>query len=298
MLTCLVPDSPTKMRAKLVKFVATCGVVLVLMLGVVLCQSRPAHCAGPRQYVNSVGMRFVYVAPGTFQMGSTQDEVGRNFDEKRHWVMLTQGFYMGVTEVTQSQWQQVMNNNPSAFSECGPQCPVEQVSWQDCLVFIDRLNKREGTHTYRLPTEAEWEYACRAGSQSTFAGGTMRQLYCGTEPALASMGWYCGNSGFKSHPVGQKTPNGLGLYDMHGNVQEWVLDSCRWRHPLTGRVGVITDTYVDGIADPLSRQGTHRIFRGGGWHQSARHCRSAYRGISRPSTRRSYLGFRLLKSPH
>jgi formylglycine-generating enzyme required for sulfatase activity len=117
------------------------------------------------------------------------------------------------------------------------------------------------------------------------------------------MGWYCGNSGYRNppdglrpHPVKTRQPNAWGLHDMHGNVQEWCLDSCRWREPFsTSRIGPFTDTYVDGIKDPLSREGDHRIIRGGGWHHSAQYCRSAWRGFYKPVAKRNSLGFRILR---
>jgi formylglycine-generating enzyme required for sulfatase activity len=245
--------------------------------------------------VNSIGMKLVYIPAGSFLMGSPPSEKGRNFDETLHQVSIRRGFYMTATEITQGQWLSLMRNNPSAFKECGAQCPVEQVSWQDCQEFIDKLNQRENTNTYRLPTEAEWEYACRAGSNTAFANGDITHEFCGQEPSLVLMGWYCGNSGSFPMPVAQKQPNAFGLYDMHGNVNEWVLDSSNWRDPMTGRTGAFTDTYRDGVVDPLSLVGDRRIFRGGAWSQSAKACRSAKRSVFKPVTKRSYLGFRIVK---
>jgi len=120
---------------------------------------------------NSIGMEFVYIPPGSFMMGSPPDEPERGNAEKQHRVILTNGFYMQSTEVTQDQWKKVMGTNPSYFKKCGVNCPVEQVSWNDVQTFIHELNQQEGRSTYRLPTEAEWEYAARAGSTTAFANG-------------------------------------------------------------------------------------------------------------------------------
>ena len=234
-------------------------------------------------------------------MGSPSHELGRKWDEKRHKVVLTRNFNMSVTEVTQTQWQRVMNHNPSAFYECGGDCPVETVSWNDCQEFIRRLNLLEKTDKYRLPTEAEWEYACRAGTSTAFASGKITAEGCDPDPNLDKIGWYCGNSGMKApvhnitpHPVARKAPNGWGLYDMHGNVQEWCLDACKPRGVL--RTGVVNNTYSkSSITAPLSRKGPNRIFRGGSWNTSTKYSRSANRSSFKPLTRRNSIGFRLVK---
>lgn len=235
-------------------------------------------------------------------MGSPYQEKGRDSDEDLHKVIISKGFYISITEVTQGQWYDVIKYNPAAFKDCGANCPVESVSWNDCLVFIDKLNRKENTKNYRLPTEAEWEYACRAGSQTAFTNGDITHLKCGIDPNLNKVGWYCGNSGTampisnkKIFPVGLKEPNAWGLYDMHGNVHEWCQDHCEWRNALTGKVEVITDTYRDGIVDPVSRKGSHRIFRGGSWNQSAQYSRSANRSRYRPVAIRNNIGLRIVK---
>lgn len=255
-----------------------------------------------QSFKNKLGMTFVKIPPGTFYMGSPQNEPGRERDEKRHLVKLTRGFYMATTEVTQTQWFKIMGYNPSAFNQCGGNCPVERVSWDQSQEFLTKLNKLERTTKYRLPTEAEWEYACRAGTQTALYSGDISSVDCSVESNLDRVAWYCGNSGvrnpvsvLKSHPVGLKEPNGWGLYDMHGNVQEWVQDSCKWRDRLKGKVGVITDTYVDGIVDPLSTIGDRKIFRGGSWNMSIRYARSANRSYYRASAYRNNLGFRVVK---
>ena len=264
----------------------------------------PGTGTGQESFTNRLGMKFIWISPGHFFMGSPKSEPGRKRHEKRHLVTLTRGFYIQETEVTQGQWKKLVGFNPSAFPECGPNCPVDTVSWDQCNEFIRVLNKWEGTRVYRLPTEAQWEYACRAGSSTAFSGGPITQLFCKTvDPVLDALGWYCANSGYKNppdnlrpHPVKTKRPNAWGLYDMHGNVQEWVMDSCRWRDILRGQVGVITDTYRDKMVDPLCKTGDRRIFRGGGWHQSARYCRSAYRSYYKPMAKRNSLGFRIVST--
>ncbi len=258
--------------------------------------------AAENAFKNSVGMKFVAIFPGTFVMGSPASEKGRGRDEKQHKVTISNGFYMAITEVTQAQWIKVMRNNPSSFKACGPKCPVENVSWDACQEFIQKLNKKERTDKYRLPTEAEWEYASRSGSETAFANGDITFIQCEKDPKLDQMGWYCGNSGLtnpvrdkKTHKVAQKKSNAWGLYDMHGNVQEWCLDYCGWRNRWSGKVQVITDTYKDGIVDPISKKGTHRVFRGGSWNQSAKYSRSANRSRYKPMAVRNNIGLRVVK---
>ncbi|HLC15756.1 MAG TPA: SUMF1/EgtB/PvdO family nonheme iron enzyme, partial [Thermodesulfovibrionia bacterium] len=153
---------------------------------------------------NSLKMKFAYIPPGKFMMGSTN-------------VTLSQGFFMQTTPVTQGQWKALMGNNPSRFKRCGDDCPVESVSWHDAQKFIEKLNKREGVNKYRLPTEAEWEYAARAGSDTAYCFGD-------DEARLSEYAWYDKNSDGRTHPVAKKKPNAWWLYDMHGNVWEWSED--------------------------------------------------------------------------
>ena len=219
-------------------------------------------------------MEFVLLPAGTFQMGS--DDSDAYDDEKPvHTVHITQPFYLGKYEVTQGQWQAVTGNNPSNFKG-DPNRPVESVSWDDVQEFIRRLNSREGGATYRLPTEAEWEYAARAGSQTRWSFGDEASQ-------LGRYAWYDGNAGRQTHPVGQLQPNPWGLYDMHGNVWEWVQD---WY-----------GSYASGAAvDPAGpASGSGRVYRGGGWDFTARGCRSANRGVDEPGFRLDSLGFRLLR---
>ncbi|MBU1171473.1 MAG: SUMF1/EgtB/PvdO family nonheme iron enzyme [Proteobacteria bacterium] len=223
-------------------------------------------------------MNFIFISPRTYIMGSPRDEVGRWASEVQHKVKLTQGFYLQTTEVTQDQWRDVMGDNPSIFSRCGSDCPVENVFWGDVMEFIDRLNKREGTKAYRLPTEAEWEFACRAGSPLTGAYGN-------DTDKLGDFAWFKNNSEDSPHPVAQLKPNAWGLFDMHGNVSEWCSD---WRGP-----------YPDhDVTDPRGPySGKFRVARGGNWFYPARSSRSADRNENLPGDRSEYLGFRVAKTP-
>jgi formylglycine-generating enzyme required for sulfatase activity len=209
-------------------------------------------------------------------MGSPESEADRDSDETRHKVKITKSFYMQTTEVTQAQWKAMMGmgNNPSGFS--GDNLPVECVSWDDAQEFIKKLNAKENLAgwTYRLPTEAEWEYACRDGSTTRFCFGD-------NEGGLDNYCWYDNNSNKQTHPVGTKKPNAWGLYDMHGNVWEWCAD---W----------YGDYASSPVSDPKgSASGACRVLRGGGWCFSALGCRSASRYGSSPVYGDFYLGFRV-----
>ena len=235
-------------------------------------------------YTNSLGMAFKLIPAGTFTMGSPEDELGRDSDETQHQVTISNSYYMQTTEVTQAQWQAVMGSNSAYFSGCAA-CPVESVSWEDAQPYITALNAM-GQGTYRLPTEAEWEYAARAGSNTAFANGDITETGCGHDPNLDEMGWYCYNSDDKTHPVARKNPNAWGLYDMHGNVYEWCQD---WYQ---------TDLGSDPDIDPTGpASGSKRVARGGAWSSGAGHCRSASRDSGTPSRRGSRLGFRLARTP-
>ncbi len=277
-------------------------IIYILFFVLILCQT---GYSSPKIFTNGLGMRFVLIPAGTFVMGSPESEKGHQWNEKQHIVTISKNFYMGETEVTQGQWEKLVGFNPSSFSKLGKNYPVDTVSWYQCMEFIRVLNKWEKTDKYRLPTEAEWEYACRAGSKSAFSNGPVTTFSCNKpEPAIVNMAWYCYNSGlaspardFRPHPVKTKLPNKWGLYDMHGNVQEWVLDSCRWRNFWRTRTGVFTDTYKDHVVDPLSKKGDRRIIRGGGWYQTSRFQRCAYRGYYSPKAKRNSLGFRIVRMP-
>jgi formylglycine-generating enzyme required for sulfatase activity len=213
--------------------------------------------------------KFVLIPAGTFMMGSPESELGRGEDETQHKVTISRSFYLQTTEVTQGQWKRVMGSNPSTFKNCGDDCPVEHVSWNDVQKFIEKLNRMEGTDKYRLPTEAEWEYAVRAGSQSDRYGD------------IDDISWYDVNSGNKTHIVGQKSPNAWGLYDMLGNAREWVHD----------RYDIYPSESVINPIGPLS--GTNRVCRGGSWFASANHSRMANRLSRDEGYEDLSLGFRL-----
>ena len=235
------------------------------------------------EYSNGLKMNFKLIPAGTFIMGSPEDEPGRDIDETQHQVTLTRSFYLQTSEVTQGQWQAVMGDNPSFFIECGADCPVERVSWYEVQEFIARLNSWTG-QSYRLPTEAEFEYAARAGSTKAFGNGEIKEVACDNDPVLNDMGWYCYNGEDKSHPVAGKQANGWGLYDMHGNLWEWCADSR-------------TDgDYPEAASiDPLSpNPGEDRVIRGGSWSNDAWFARSANRDWTRPEYRNDYVGFRLV----
>ncbi len=225
-------------------------------------------------WTNSLGMEFVWIPAGTFLVGSPMHEEGRVFGERQHEVRISEGFWIGKYEVTQGGWVAVMGTNPSRFSNCGPRCPVERVSWDDTQEFIRRLKSRESGngYVYRLPTEAEWEYTARAGTPGARYG------------ELGAIAWYSANSGDRTHPVGQKRPNAWGLHDMLGNVWEWTKD---WYGAYPS--GTVTDP-----GGPES--GAGRVYRGGGWYNSAGYVRSAARGLLSPGARDNIIGFRLVRT--
>ncbi len=215
----------------------------------------------------------VFVKGGTFEMGS--NEVYSN-EKPIHTVTLSD-FYIGATEVTQAQWEAIMGNNPSHFK--GDNLPVEQVSWDDIQWFLKKLNLQTD-QTYRLPTEAEWEYAARGGVQSS----NVSYQYAGSN-TLGDLAWYDDNSGKKTHPVAQKKPNALGLYDMSGNVWEWCNDYYD------------ADYYQNSAKkNPQgASSGDYRVLRGGDWYGNAQGCRVALRVRRDPDHRVSGLGFRLVR---
>lgn len=215
-------------------------------------------------------LRFVRIPAGTFMMGSPKNEDERFSWETQHKVTLTRPFEMMVTPVTQALWQFVMGNNPSYFK--GPDLPVEKVSWDDAQEFIQKLNQMLGTDSLRLPTEAEWEYACRAGTTGARYG------------KLGEVAWYEDNSDGETHRVGTKAPNAWGLYDMLGNVWEWCQD---WH-----------GSYPSGpVTDPTGPStGSSRVNRGGSWNHDAGYVRAAFRGGNSPGNRSGGVGFRLARS--
>lgn len=226
-------------------------------------------------FVNSIGVRFQKVPAGAFQMGSTD---GQADERPRHRVEITEPFYMSVHEVTQLQWDILMEDNPSHFR--GSHRPVDSVSWYGARRFVTRLNEKENTDVYRLPTEAEWEYAVRGGSSTRFYFGESRD-------SLEAHAWYSFNSDRRTHRVGRKRSNPFGLYDMYGNVWEWARDA------------YTTDFYQHSDRrDPVNLSGGRRaprVIRGGGWFGVVSDFRSANRAWARPDVRNSQLGFRIVR---
>lgn len=231
---------------------------------------------------NSIGMKLVLIPAGKFQMGSPDSDADALGGEKpQHPVQITEPFYLGATEVTQEQYEHLMGENPSSF-EADPQRPVEQVSWDDAVEFCKRLSQQEGK-TYRLPTEAQWEYACRAGSTAKWHFGD-------EESRLGDYAWYRSNSDETTHPVGQKKANAWGLYDMHGNVNEWCAD---WYDVVYYRESPTENP--TGPAGPVP--GLRRVYRGGSWLAGAGFCRAGYRYNFESGGPTSYRGFRVSLVP-
>ncbi len=221
-----------------------------------------------------VKMTFCWCPPGEFLMGSPETEEGRDSSEDQVLVTLTKGFWIAKTQVTQKQWTAIMGNNPSEFK--GDNLPVEKVSWDDAQEFLEKLNEKIGNTDdgkMVLPTEAQWEYACRAGEPGPYSGGTIDEV-----------AWYWDNSEDETHPVGMKKSNAWGLYDMHGNVWEWCAD---WY-----------DAELQGGVDPSGpASGSFRVLRGGCWDGNADHCRAAGRNAGTSSrTFSNILGFRMARS--
>ena len=264
-----------------------------------------------------VGIRLRLIPPGTFTMGSSMPECQERVkgggkmrwydDETQHRVTLTQPFYCGKYEITQGQWARVMGSNPSDLNGAGDNAPVEDVSWEDCQKFLTKLCELEGVpqDTYRLLTEAQWEYACRAGTSTSLYNGDLKILGSNNGPKISEIGWYGGNSGVSysggydlskwkekqyphsnagTHPVGGKAPNAFGLYDMIGNVWEWCDD---WY-----------GTYPSGsVTDPKGvLLYASRVYRGGCWVSYARDCSSALRACFQPSIGLNTIGFRIART--
>lgn len=223
--------------------------------------------------VNGVSFEMAHVEGGTFRMGATSEQKDdADSDEKPVHRVTLSSYYIGKTEVTQALWQAVMGSNPSAFK--GADLPVENVSWDDCQEFIQKLNSLTGRN-FRLPTEAEWEFACRGGNNSC------GYKYSGSNN-LDSVAWYDDNSDGQTYPVGAKAPNELGIYDMSGNVWEWCSD---WYANYTSNSQV----------NPSGPQsGAGRVGRGGSWGHNARCCRSSFRGNYGPARRIITLGLRFV----
>ena len=236
---------------------------------------KPTPTVNRQAELNKLINNMVYVSGGTFTMGATSEQGSDAYDDEKptHSVTLS-SFYLCKYEVTQALWRAVMVNNPSSFK--ANSLPVENVSWNDCQTFISRLNNLTGKN-FRLPTESEWEYAARGGNRSR------GYKYSGSN-VLSDVAWYDDNSGSKTHPVGSKSPNELGLYDMSGNVWEWCSD---WY----GTYSSSSQTNPTGVSS-----GSNRVYRGGSWINDSRYCRSSDRCGSAPDYRCNRLGLRLALS--
>ena len=250
---------------------------IVLMTTAALAQKRADKSLETITFtVNGVSFEMVYVEGGTFTMGATAEQGADAFDWEKpaHSVTLS-SFMIGKTEVTQELWQAVMGCNPSYFK--GSKRPVENVSWDDCQEFISKLNAVTG-QKFRLPSEAEWEYAARGGKNNR------GYKYSGSND-IGSVAWYEDNSSKQTHDVATKQPNELGLYDMSGNVWEWCGD----------RYGDYSSSAQTNPKGPNT--GSYRVFRGGNWTNYARFCRVSHRGTGLPSDRDFIIGFRLVLEP-
>ena len=241
--------------------------------------STPAYFQQQKSITNSIGMKLVLIHAGAFTMGSPVSEVGRQDNETLHEVTISKSFYLGVYEVNQDEYEKVMGKNPSHFR--GRRLPVEMVSWDESVSFCKKLSElpdeKAAGRKYRLPTEAEWEYACRAGSTTSYSFGD-------TSESLEKYAWFGGNSEFNTHQVGVKKSNRWGLFDVHGNVWEWCED---WS----------TDYPSGEAADPQGpREGTTHVRRGGSYFFVAKYCRAAMRDAGVPTLRSADIGFRVAMS--
>jgi formylglycine-generating enzyme required for sulfatase activity len=222
----------------------------------------------PKSYINSIGMKFTLIPAGKFMMGSEE----KHSEKPVHKVKINKPFYLGIYPVTQREWEEVMGNSPSYFK--GDNLPVERFQYFELKEFIEKINEKEGTDKYRLPSEAEWEYAARAGTTTRYSFGD-------DESELGKYSWFYNNSENRTHGVGQRMPNPWGLYDIHGNVWELVQDG--WH-----------DNYISAPTDGSAWTGIDHVQRGGGWCSFAEYCRSAFRRLGQ-NKYVNCLGFRLLR---
>lgn len=234
-----------------------------------------------KTFTNSIGMKFVLIPSGDFLMGCTHGDSQCDDDETpRHKVKITKAFYMTQYEVTQKQWKKIMGNNPSYFK--GDNLPVERVSWDDAKRFINKLNKKEHRRNYRLPTEAEWEYAAR-GNQHGSRWSAQKKYYWGNK-FNKRYAWYWGNSNKRTHVVGKKYPNGFGLYDMLGNVWEWCEDSYDEYYYLKSPT-----------KNPVNKKFyNYKVLRGGSWFNNSKYLRASNRVKINSNLRISDDGFRVV----
>jgi formylglycine-generating enzyme required for sulfatase activity len=264
--------------SRALRVAARLAVFVSLALPVATTTHPAASPVAPSRWIEpTTGMQFVQIQPGRFVMGSPADEPGREAQERQHAVTISRSFWMGAYEVTQAQWQRVMGTDPSRFTSPDGSLPVEQVTWHDAHEFLGRLTARSHGWTFRLPTEAEWEYACRAGTTSAYSvGATLTSADANITPSpdtpVAARG--------QTITVGSFRPNAWGLYDMHGNVWEWTEDDhCAYS------AGPVTDP-VGACGAPL------KVIRGGSWYFAADSARCALRYTHRAQDRGFSLGFR------
>jgi formylglycine-generating enzyme len=247
-----------------------------------------------------ITIKTVLIPAGTFQMGNTGAYSGSSYEKPVHTVTISKSFYMGKYELTQKQYEEVMGTKPSYFK--GENLPVEMVSWYEAVEYCNKLSDQDGlaqcyiingvnvscnwnANGWRLPTEAEWEYACKAGTTTDFYSGSLTNEYCTPiDASLDRIGWYCGNSDDKTHPVGQKQANSFGLYDMSGNVWEWCWD---WFKDYTNT----------SVTDPRGENsGSYHVLRGGSWYYIAGNCRNSIRSYSYPDVQIYINGFRICRN--
>jgi len=229
--------------------------------------------------IKDLNLVMINVQPGEFVMGSDQ---WAGDEKPAHKVRITNEFWIGRTEVTQAQYEKIMGNNPSLYA--GDNSPVEQVSWKEAMEFCRKLTESEkkagslpAGYAYRLPTEAEWEYACRAGTTGDYSG------------KVEDISWNGTNSKNSTQDVATKSPNPWGIYDMHGNVWEWCMDSCNY-----GENGVSNDTFKEGQVNPCSVKGDNKLLKGGSWCFDPKRCRSSARYADSPDFKAADIGFRIV----
>ena len=287
------------------RFRLSAVVVLMILVGCLLTpgcgkskSGAPSELGPGPSRTNSIGDRMIPFPSTSFLMGSPENEGGRKGDEgPQHRVTIRRNLMMGSTEITQGQWKRVMSDAPSQFSSCGENCPVENVSWfcnkLSDLEKLGRCYTVEGEKVswdprcmgYRLPTEAEWEYAARAMSTTAVASGPVYSVgdQCAEDMKVSLMGWYCESSNKQTHPVAKLQANFWGMYDMYGNVSEWVWD---WYAEYQAAAAV---------DPPGPASGAKRVVRGGNWSDLPRDCRSAARAAFPPGDRKSTVGFRVIR---
>lgn len=252
-----------------------------------LSQARQEHDFGDTYLIPEVNLQMKKILPGSFYMGSN---TGHYNEKPRHRVHLTNSFWMGIYPVTQAQYRFVKGKNPSMFAKNTDEHPVEKVNWNDCRDFCKILTQQEREagnlsedYEFRLPTEAEWEYVCRGGSDEDFISD------------IESMVWYFKNSNETTHPVGMKEPNNWGFFDMQGNVWEWVMDGCEFyecEHYDEG--GTLLPTDRDDMVNPYHKGGTNRLAKGGCWLWDSKDSRPSARFINPPDSKYFVLGFRIV----